>query len=66
MPFTLLPENGFTKAVQTTVLPGLKPFHQSGAEETAAGVPVRWDWYGCEKPRGASSSPTGLLRAGLR
>ena len=35
MPFTLLPENGFTKAVQTTVLPGLKPFHQSGAEETA-------------------------------
>ncbi len=43
MPYTLLPENGFTKAVQTTVLPGLKPFHQSGAEETAAGVPVRWD-----------------------
>ncbi len=66
MPYTLLPENGFTKAVQTTVLPGLKPFHQSGAEETAAGVPVRWDRHGCESPGGDPASPTGLPRAGLR
>lgn len=66
MPFTLLPENGFTKAVQTTVLPGLKPFHQSGAEETAAGVPVRWDWYGCEKPRGSILISHGFTESGFK
>lgn len=65
MPFTLLPEKGFTKAIQSEVLPSLKPFHESGTVEVS-GCPVRWDWYGAPKPRGSILLSHGFTESGFK
>ena len=65
MPFTLIPEKGFAKAVQTEVLPSLKPFHESGTV-LSAGIPVRWDWYGCKKARGSVLVSHGFTESGFK
>lgn len=66
MAYTLLPEENYAKNLHETVLPALKPFHEYGMAEVTKGHPIRWDWYGCENPRGSILISHGFTESGYK
>jgi lysophospholipase len=66
MSFTLLPEENYAQILSEEVLPALEPFHQSGTVEAEKGRPIRWDWYGCEAPRGSILISHGFTESGYK
>ena len=64
--YTLIPEKGYATVMNQMIVPGLKPFHESGTLEVSPGHPIRWDYYSCPDARGSIIISHGFIESGFK
>lgn len=64
--YTLIPEKGYATVMNQMIVPGLKPFHESGTLEVSSGHPIRWDYYSCPDARGSIIISHGFIESGFK